>query len=340
MSAEPLFSVVIPCFNSEEYLEECLDSVVSQTFGDWEIVAVDDGSTDGTAAILADALASLEGRMRVVSQGNSGLLLARRAGLRAARGKYVAFLDSDDAFRRDALETVASATGGRRPPLVQFCLTRREGFEPEGPSTLGRAGLSGRREASPSDFRMAVCQGTALNNLCGKVIRRDVCGIERDYSVYRGVKNGEDLLQLVEVLARLDGPVSLIDEPLYFYRQNPRSITHTWQRGFYASVRAANLELRMAASKWGRSFVDECDRRLLRSVYASVTNAATGGLLLGELISTIREMGEDGFFRDAYRLVGTAGFPRKQRVVLGALWARAYVSLALSLRAAGGVRGR
>ena len=139
MSAEPLFSVVIPCFNSEEYLEECLDSVVSQTFGDWEIVAVDDGSTDGTAAILADALASLEGRMRVVSQGNSGLLLARRAGLRAARGKYVAFLDSDDAFRRDALETVASATGGETSAARAVLPHQEGGLRARGPLHVGQA---------------------------------------------------------------------------------------------------------------------------------------------------------------------------------------------------------
>lgn len=340
MSALPLFSVVIPCYNVERYLGECLSSVESQTFGDWEIVAVDDGSTDGTAPILADAAASMGGRMRVVSQGNSGLLLARRAGLRMARGEYVVFLDSDDVIRGDALEIVAKAIRARRPPVVQFCLTRREGFEPESPTTLGRAGLAGRREVSLDDFRMSVCRGPALNNLCGKAIRRDICGVGEDYSRHGKVKNAEDLLQLVGVLSRLDGPVALVEEPLYFYRQNPGSITYTWQPGFYASVRAANTELRAAASGWGKPFADECDRRSLRAVYASVINVMTGGLPLPESASQIREIGEDGFFRDAYRSVGTAGFPRRQRAVLGALWARAYGPLSFALRAARGVLGR
>ena len=91
----PAVSIVVPVYNVEKYLRECLDSVVRQTLEDIEVVCVDDGSTDGSAAILAE-YAAKDRRIRVLSQPNGGLGAARNAGMDAASGKYVYFLDSDD----------------------------------------------------------------------------------------------------------------------------------------------------------------------------------------------------------------------------------------------------
>ena len=103
-----LFSLIIPVYNVEAYLRDCLDSVLNQTFADWEAVCVNDGSTDGSAAILDDYAAKDE-RLRVVSQANAGLSAARNAGMDAAKGDYILFLDSDDWLEDNALETIANA---------------------------------------------------------------------------------------------------------------------------------------------------------------------------------------------------------------------------------------
>src|SRR5574337_278681 len=87
-----LFSIVIPTYNRVDLLARTLDSVWRQLFTDFEVVVVDDGSSDGTQAYLR----SLGDRIRVVQQANSGPGAARNAGIRTARGKYVALLDSDD----------------------------------------------------------------------------------------------------------------------------------------------------------------------------------------------------------------------------------------------------
>ena len=99
-----LFSVVIPVYNVKDYLEKCVDSVLAQDCGDYEIILVDDGSTDGVSPELCDryALANPD-RIRVIHQENQGLGGARNTGLEAARGEYLFFVDSDDRIVPHAL---------------------------------------------------------------------------------------------------------------------------------------------------------------------------------------------------------------------------------------------
>ncbi|HEY0776269.1 MAG TPA: glycosyltransferase [Nocardioidaceae bacterium] len=98
---EPKLSIVVPVYNVEGYLEECLDSILAQPYDDLEVVMVDDGSTDSSADI-ARRYADAHGNFRLVSQANAGLGAARNAGVEAARGQYLTFLDSDDRLPADA----------------------------------------------------------------------------------------------------------------------------------------------------------------------------------------------------------------------------------------------
>lgn len=106
-----LFSVIIPVYNVEPYLRDCLDSMLNQTCTDWEAVCVNDGSTDGSAAILED-YAAKDHRFRVVTQANGGLSSARNTGMDVAMGECLLFLDSDDWLEPNALETIAMTWNG------------------------------------------------------------------------------------------------------------------------------------------------------------------------------------------------------------------------------------
>lgn len=97
------FSIIIPVYNVAAYLRECLDSVLGQSFADWEVICVDDGSTDGSGAIL-DEYAARDERFRIIHQPNAGVSAARNAGLETARGEWLWFVDADDAVHPDALE--------------------------------------------------------------------------------------------------------------------------------------------------------------------------------------------------------------------------------------------
>lgn len=99
----PIVSVIVPVYNSSEFLRECVDSVLAQTMGDFEVVCIDDGSTDNSLEILQE-YAREDSRIRVYSQRNSGLGAARNAGMSHVQGKYMFFLDSDDWVVPDLLE--------------------------------------------------------------------------------------------------------------------------------------------------------------------------------------------------------------------------------------------
>lgn len=108
----PLVSVVVPVYNAEKYLAETIDSVISQTYTDWEMILVDDGSTDSSAA-LAEGYARRDPRIRLIRQPNRGQAIARNRAMEEARGELVAFLDADDIWFPERLEvTVAEFLRG------------------------------------------------------------------------------------------------------------------------------------------------------------------------------------------------------------------------------------
>lgn len=102
-SMRPFFSIIIPVYNVAPYLRECLDSVLAQTFTNWEAICVDDGSTDGSGVIL-DEYAAKDKRFRGIHQKNGGVSAARNAALSVAQGAWVTFLDGDDKYLLDRLQ--------------------------------------------------------------------------------------------------------------------------------------------------------------------------------------------------------------------------------------------
>ena len=115
----PLVSIVIPVYNAENYLAECLESVRSQTLRDIEIICVDDGSTDGSASILAD-YAKKDERIHAVSQPNGGELAARNTGVQLASGEWIGFVDSDDRVSPDMFERLFT-NGEKHQTDISHC---------------------------------------------------------------------------------------------------------------------------------------------------------------------------------------------------------------------------
>lgn len=115
----PTISVVIPVYNVEAYLRECVDSVLNQTMEDFEIILVDDGATDSSGRIC-DEYACKDARIRVIHRENGGLSAARNTGLDAASGEYVYFLDSDDYIAPDTLEKLLALAEKERADVVFF----------------------------------------------------------------------------------------------------------------------------------------------------------------------------------------------------------------------------
>lgn len=148
---EPFVSVLIPVYNTEKYLKQCLDSLVSQTFTDFEAICINDGSTDSSRAII-QSYTDADGRFSVIDKPNSGYGASMNQGLRAARGKYLAVLESDDFFEPDALEALVSEAESRGAQVVKadfwlYWSTPQERKEPFGIVPKGFAG----RLVNPQD---------------------------------------------------------------------------------------------------------------------------------------------------------------------------------------------
>lgn len=105
---QPLVSIVIPVFNVERHLRQCLDSVLRQTLKEWECICIDDGSPDGSGAIL-DEYGNKDARFKIIHQRNRGVSAARNLGIKLASAPYLTFIDSDDWVEDDALESLLSA---------------------------------------------------------------------------------------------------------------------------------------------------------------------------------------------------------------------------------------
>ncbi len=114
----PAVSIVMPCFNAAAHLPASVGSVQAQTLGDWELIAVDDGSTDATLAWLRT---QTDPRIRPLGQTNRGVSAARNVGLAAARGQYVAFLDADDTWAPDFLEKMLAVLQHRTDAVLAYC---------------------------------------------------------------------------------------------------------------------------------------------------------------------------------------------------------------------------
>ena len=115
----PTLSIIVPVYNVEDYLDACLDSLQAQTFGDIEMVCVNDGSPDGSRSILAKRQLE-DPRIVIVDKPNGGLSSARNAGINAARGTYIGFLDADDRFTPNACQRIAETLEETNADVVTF----------------------------------------------------------------------------------------------------------------------------------------------------------------------------------------------------------------------------
>ena len=102
-----MISIIVPVYNAEKWLERCLDSIVAQTYTDWELLLIDDGSTDDSATIC-DEYAAKDERIRVFHKENGGVVQARRIGVEQSHGEFIYFVDSDDAILPDTLEMMCN----------------------------------------------------------------------------------------------------------------------------------------------------------------------------------------------------------------------------------------
>lgn len=211
-------SVVIPIYNAEKYLNQCLDSLLIQDYSDYEIILVDDGSPDCCGAIC-DEYAEKDTRIKVIHQKNAGVSAARNAGMSLAKGEYITFVDSDDWVDSDYLSTLVAYM---KPSSMTVCDFTRESEtlfpkDSKAPQVL----YFDKIAAEQSVIRRDGMGGY----VCAKLFDKKIID-QFQIKFCEGITILEDQLFTIQYLSHIKEAVTWIHKECYYYRQHSSSAMH------------------------------------------------------------------------------------------------------------------
>lgn len=212
---QPEVSIVVPVFNVEKYLERCVNSILSQTFKEFEVILVDDGSTD-YSGMLCDQYSNRDSRVRVIHKTNGGLSDARNVGIDAALGKWILFVDSDDFIEPEMVSTLHTLAVNEKAQIA-ICGIRNCY---EGMSSIQYPKIEQFSCTGTEALRMTLEGGKIPGSICDKLIQREL--VVGKYFP-RG-KIYEDAFYMPELLLSAE-KVVVTTQPLYNYWHRRGSIT-------------------------------------------------------------------------------------------------------------------
>ncbi|MDE7160128.1 MAG: glycosyltransferase [Muribaculaceae bacterium] len=227
-----MITTIVPVYNSEKWLRRCLDSILSQTYGDIEVILVDDGSTDGSQAICDEYVAQ-DSRVRVMHQKNQGALKARLNALPLARGEWVSFIDSDDWLEKDMYERMMGAADEKTG--IVWCDVTKD--LPEGGEEVCEFNIPGNPELLIENLFNGRLPGWMHHKLIRKSLLTDQkVNMEGVYQVF------EDVVWTLQLLL-LSPEVAHVARPLYHYNlTNDSALTSGSQASLYLKA-FPNIEI-------------------------------------------------------------------------------------------------
>lgn len=254
------FSLLIPVYNAEDYLDSCIDSIVKQTETDYEIVLVDDGSKDNSLSVCYKWRDNHPHKIRVISKDNTGSLDTRRVCLKEAKGEYLYFIDADDQIiganalkelRASIIDTscdmvIFNATKDltKRKRLYKYPFEDNTIYENEKLSTIYQVLLS----------------GTQLNTLWNKVFSRSIVDWNEDYTHVEDIIKGTDFYQVLPLISNAKR-VLYLDRIYYYYNiQNGGGISHKFNPKLYKTTCIQHERLVKFSQGW---ILDDIDKKQL-----------------------------------------------------------------------------
>lgn len=227
----PCISVIVPVYQAEKLIGECVESVLQQTFQDWELLLIDDGSRDNSPS-LCDAYADRDHRIRVFHKSNGGVSSARNLGLEEARGSFIAFLDADDRYDPKTLETL-------------WCLLEQSGADSAACAHLNLHpdGSKAPELVLPNGiYEAAAIREKIVYPLLGDRLTQPIFNgfiwrylfsaeiLRREHILFEGAYLEDDLF-LMEYFCHAR-KLAVTEQPLYYYLLNPSSATHKYMKDF------------------------------------------------------------------------------------------------------------
>lgn len=213
-----LVSIIVPVYNVEQYIQECVNSIIAQTYHNIEIILVDDGSPDRCPQ-MCDEYVKIDSRIRVIHKANGGLSDARNAGICAANGEYVCFCDSDDILSPHFVQTLMGMAENK-------CIISCESVSFDGNKETTIPYYHRKESMSvytSTEYLIGILKKTNDPSCCNKLFHKTIIGNAR----FDIGKTNEDILFLFKIIK---DPIKVkhANLGLYKYRVNPNSITHTF----------------------------------------------------------------------------------------------------------------
>lgn len=320
-------SIVIPAYNVENYIEQCLLSVIKQTYKTLEIIVVDDGSKDKTGEI-ADKYAKMDDRIIVVHQNNGGLPNARNTGMKYAHGEYVMFLDSDDWLEMTYCETAIREIQNENADIIFFEYYKEYRNKSLQMQTYKENKLIYSEEGEKEFFIYDMRTITAW----GKIYRHEVVN---DCQYNEKFRTAEDVDFNYRVYENVKKAV-YIQEPLLHYRMLEKSAIH----GYDSNIENKFMPVLESLSKWCRG--KDSGKRTAYYSFAAIAFlliCQNGICLDNELkffqkIRKIRDLKDNVYINDLYHHIDCIMIPwsRKLLIILGKLNCNALVVMVIGIK--------
>ncbi len=272
-----LFSVIVPIYNIEKYIKRCIDSVLSQSFTDFELILVDDGSPDN-CGVICDEYAKKYQRIQVIHKANGGLVSARQAGIKVAKGDYVFHLDGDDAILPDALENAYKIIKDTNADIVSFSykcsINEKIG---ETVCDLVDEGLYHKSEIEQHIFPKLLSD-KYMNHifyfLWGKAIRRELA-TKHQQNVNPAISLGEDLSCIVPCFLEAE-TVYMSKKAIYLYTIRNDSISTDFKTHQISQIADVIRGLRELNIEKPKDFDEQISRYSCFMCFAILAAAAEG----------------------------------------------------------------
>ena len=207
----PKVSVIIPIYNTEEYLPNCIDSILAQTFTDFELILVNDGSTDNSRKICEE-YAKKDARIIVVNKNNEGVTKARERGVDVSRGEWITFIDSDDSIPNNALNLLHSYTNDTADIIIGQIFSQKDNDE----------------RINIEHYRSLLISGKLVSPVA-KLIRKELFN-STIFDIPKEINIGEDMLMNVKLAFCSQKEVIILKDKIYNYRYRQNSAINTRTR--------------------------------------------------------------------------------------------------------------
>lgn len=284
-----MISVIIPVYNTRQYLQSCLDSLLAQTYPDLELLFIDDGSTDGSAELL-DAFVALDSRIRVIHQKNGGVCAARNRGIEEAEGEYLSFIDSDDTLVPDMYEILMNLIQEYDVGIAHCSYNRVTAGSVKSIGNSGQIYPQDRTEALKSLLTGKLFVGSCWTKLYERRLFDSV-------RFPAGIRTNEDMLVNFQVFSRVESSVFADICKYNYLTSETSSCIRTPQRKRSEDLLTVNR--RMLAENIEPTLVPILQRRILSSLFscfkASAYEAEPDRAFQRELMAQIEEMHGMGY---------------------------------------------